>query len=783
MFLGLLFKAMKTDVCDKRVSAMSKRLLQSAHNAAPNFACAVLFMLSEVLKAHPALWSGILQQEDTGSGLEAFADVDVDSDDGGDGDKAAGKDEEEAEAEAGGDDDDDTGDMQLDAARPASGGAPSKAPASSAKATDAWPAEDEYDMAKREPLFANADRACWWELTSLASHAHPSVSAMARTLMSGQPMLYYDGDLFKDHTFVSLTTPTHPPTHPPTDPPHTPQPVLYDGDPLKDHTLVSFLDKFLAKKPRSHARGSSLMQPLGGVGAATGQRSLADLSSSAFAALAESKVRVRGGVLAFAAHRRGGGGAVARGDAWWRHGILLSPQPFIHPSDHVCVCERKRCEHARTSPLPISPNLTHVLTRTQVEPADLFFHKFVNLGNVKSKREKRDEERAAKEAAGGDDSDDPDDGEPDSEEIDRILEPAEKALDDDLGDPDIGYSYADLGRAMEDDEDLMADDEEGVAMGDGGEEGEAEEEEAEEGEDGEDGLEYALDAMSDSGSEGGGEDDDDGDNVSDDDSDSDGEFELAPGAAEYLAAAEAAAAGTSKKKKGAKAKALPTVSRAVDGDAEPGSEDIEREGLTFMDLPSASDSEGEEEEGEEEDEDGDSMEGNEFEGMSSDEDEDGAGGEEGDDDEEMDDDAFAALMRGRAGSDSDEGGDGGEGDEEEGVEAAPGHKRGASAVAVGSAKADGKPGKPAKRADGKRADGKPVKRAKKSPDDVFAPADEYDEFFNTHTKSLEQRHEGKEVGSVRPGGRGGGAKRGGGGGRSGRGGREGGGRGRVGRRS
>ncbi len=35
----------------------------------------------------------------------------------------------------------------------------------------------------REPLYSNADRACWWELITLASHAHPSVSAMARTLM------------------------------------------------------------------------------------------------------------------------------------------------------------------------------------------------------------------------------------------------------------------------------------------------------------------------------------------------------------------------------------------------------------------------------------------------------------------------------------------------------------------------------------------------------------------------------------------------------------------------
>ena len=43
-----LLQAMKSDVSVKRVSALAKRLLQSAHNAPPNFACAVLFMVSEV---------------------------------------------------------------------------------------------------------------------------------------------------------------------------------------------------------------------------------------------------------------------------------------------------------------------------------------------------------------------------------------------------------------------------------------------------------------------------------------------------------------------------------------------------------------------------------------------------------------------------------------------------------------------------------------------------------------------------------------------------------------
>lgn len=111
----------------------------------------------------------------------------------------------------------------------------------------------------REPQFAFAERACFWELAALASHAHPSVAAMARTLMAGQP-------------------------------------VSYNGDPLRDHATAAFLDKFIAKKPKAHARATSVMAPLSttmtaaAVGAA-GNASAADVSSAAFAALAETQVQ------------------------------------------------------------------------------------------------------------------------------------------------------------------------------------------------------------------------------------------------------------------------------------------------------------------------------------------------------------------------------------------------------------------------------------------------------------------------------------------------------------
>ena len=69
----------------------------------------------------------------------------------------------------------------------------------------------------REPLHAKADRAAWWELIPLASHAHPSVAAMARQLLAGAP-------------------------------------VVYNGDPLRDLSLVNFLDAFVQRKPKVCAR-------------------------------------------------------------------------------------------------------------------------------------------------------------------------------------------------------------------------------------------------------------------------------------------------------------------------------------------------------------------------------------------------------------------------------------------------------------------------------------------------------------------------------------------------
>lgn len=63
-------------------------------------------------------------------------------------------------------------------------------------------------------IHSNGDKACWWELSALARHMHPSVASMARTLLSGAN-------------------------------------VVYSGDPLRDLVLGSFLDRFAEKKPKA----------------------------------------------------------------------------------------------------------------------------------------------------------------------------------------------------------------------------------------------------------------------------------------------------------------------------------------------------------------------------------------------------------------------------------------------------------------------------------------------------------------------------------------------------
>lgn len=165
LLLNLLFKAMQRDPHPERIKAFLKRLFQLALHLSPGFACGCLVLLAALLRARPGILAFLQQPE-----------------------------EQPDEPDEG------TG---------LRGG---------------WAG---YEPGKREPRFAGAEHTSLWELLALLQHWHPSVQALARSLLEGRS-------------------------------------IEYASDPLADFTLAAFLDKFVNKKPKSaqaaRRRAASLMQ-------------------------------------------------------------------------------------------------------------------------------------------------------------------------------------------------------------------------------------------------------------------------------------------------------------------------------------------------------------------------------------------------------------------------------------------------------------------------------------------------------------------------------------------
>ncbi|KAK9282464.1 hypothetical protein L1049_005382 [Liquidambar formosana] len=262
MFIGLLLRAMKSDINLKRVSAFSKRLLQAsiemcfcsawffvALQQPPQYACATLFVLSEVLKARPPLWNMVLQNESVDEDIEHFEDVVEETDnepstaskepesDGGfvhssdnvDSDSDSLQNEDDSPALYSEDDDLDEAENfllgdgleDLQESKTVSGIGGHQPQVSTTRSL----LPGGYNPRHREPSFCNADRVSWWELMVLASHVHPSVATMARTLLSGAN-------------------------------------IVYNGNPLNDLSLTAFLDKLMEKKPKpSTWHGGSQIEP------------------------------------------------------------------------------------------------------------------------------------------------------------------------------------------------------------------------------------------------------------------------------------------------------------------------------------------------------------------------------------------------------------------------------------------------------------------------------------------------------------------------------------------
>ncbi|KAG7997326.1 hypothetical protein I3843_01G206100 [Carya illinoinensis] len=249
MFIGLLLRAMKSDVNLKRVAAFAKRVLQVALQQPPQYACGCLFLLSEVFKARPPLWNMVLQNESIDEELEHFEDVveetaeepsttaKEEENDGGlvhstdaiNSDGESSEDEDESPAFNSEDDVSDEAEeflmrndsKDIEESKTVSPLNVQQTQVSSKKSL----LPGGYDPRHREPSYCNADRVSWWELVVLASHAHPSVATMANTLLSGAN-------------------------------------IVYNGNPLNDLSLTAFLDKFMEKKPKPSAwHGGSQIEP------------------------------------------------------------------------------------------------------------------------------------------------------------------------------------------------------------------------------------------------------------------------------------------------------------------------------------------------------------------------------------------------------------------------------------------------------------------------------------------------------------------------------------------
>ncbi|XP_009798089.1 protein SLOW WALKER 2 [Nicotiana tabacum] len=246
MFIGLLLRAMKNDVNVKRVAAFSKRLLQVAIQQQPQYACGCLFLLSEVLKSRPTLWNMMLQSESADEDLEHFKDI-TEEDENRPNPPNRTDNASEVALESNHlqirnhslqEDGSSTSESEDDSLQanlsPARGGLDEPKDSTLLSGFNKLLPEGSnekhllpggYDPRHREPSFSNADRVSWWELMVLASHAHPSVATMARTLLSGAT-------------------------------------IVYNGNPLNDLSLNAFLDKFMEKKPKQNTwHGASQIEP------------------------------------------------------------------------------------------------------------------------------------------------------------------------------------------------------------------------------------------------------------------------------------------------------------------------------------------------------------------------------------------------------------------------------------------------------------------------------------------------------------------------------------------
>ncbi|CAO1626789.1 unnamed protein product [Jaminaea pallidilutea] len=146
MYLNLCYKAMRDDIDNDRRAAEVKRLVQILSHMDVEFVCGALFLVGELIRAHPRLRGMLADAEDDDEEVIVNPPDEEDRD-------------EEARV---------------------------KQPAALANGISS--AYSRYDPSKRDPRFAKARSTCLWELTALLDHFHPTVRLLTSQVISGEAL-------------------------------------------------------------------------------------------------------------------------------------------------------------------------------------------------------------------------------------------------------------------------------------------------------------------------------------------------------------------------------------------------------------------------------------------------------------------------------------------------------------------------------------------------------------------------------------------------------------------
>lgn len=247
LFLNVLFKAMKNDTQLPRVAAFIKRLFQICHHQEPSFTCGSLYLASEIVRGKKELRKHFekplkVADEYLETSKTIIARVEASMDNTvdtlastaaaipgaalGSGKKSGqiifgGKERITAKKAAAAN----GVSMEVDETpeEPANGDEklngeekptePALKPIQEVKL-------EPYEPTARDPLYAHAELASWWELINLSKHYHPSVSKWATMILNDEK-------------------------------------IEYSGDPLVDFGLQAFLDRIVYKNPKQLQVGNS----------------------------------------------------------------------------------------------------------------------------------------------------------------------------------------------------------------------------------------------------------------------------------------------------------------------------------------------------------------------------------------------------------------------------------------------------------------------------------------------------------------------------------------------